>query len=322
MSLPMKPVPFILVTGFLGSGKTTLLRETLLRCPAGLRIGLVQNEFAPASCDGNELRRTGRAFELMEIKNGSAFCVCLIGSFVDRLADFVRQRQPDVILMEASGLSDPIAVASILDSEPLKSVLQLRQVWTVVDARHFNRLHRFMQVLRHQVQVADLVLINKTDLVESTTLENLQKQIHELNPLTRVLATSHCAAVSEVLDQLVVNTGPQEVFTVAGRGEVASGQSPSGRPEVAGGVLRSSRAIGESALMALLGQYAPSTLRIKGLVRTPEGCMLSVQTCREQIVVQKTGEPTGRTELIVLGEAFDLRVFSRDYKSFCEPVGV
>jgi G3E family GTPase len=318
----MKPVPFILVTGFLGSGKTTLLREALMRCPASLRIGLVQNEFAPANCDGVELRRTGRAFELMEINNGSAFCVCLIGSFVDRLAGFVRHRQPDIILMEASGLSDPVAVAGILGSEPLKSVLQLRQVWTVVDARHFNRLHRFMQVLRHQVQVADLVLINKTDLVESCVSEDLQRRIRDLNPLARVLATSHCAAVSEVLDQMAVNTGPPEAYAGVGRGAAASGQSPSGRPEVVAGVLRSSRAIGEPALMALLGQYGPATLRIKGRVRTPEGCMLSVQTCPEQIVVRKTDEPIGRTELIVLGEAFDLRVFSRDYKSLSEPVGV
>ena len=72
-------IPFYLITGFLGSGKTTLLKYLLNHVGSRYRIAVIQNEFAPTGMDGMELKRESPDFKLLEINNGSVFCVCQLG---------------------------------------------------------------------------------------------------------------------------------------------------------------------------------------------------------------------------------------------------
>ena len=109
----MSRIPFILVTGFLGSGKTTFLKRLLARYSGDGKIGIIQNEFAPGSVDGTELKQSGMPFEILEVNNGSVFCVCLLGSFIKSLRTFVEEYQPEALILEASGLSDPISIGEI-----------------------------------------------------------------------------------------------------------------------------------------------------------------------------------------------------------------
>ena len=94
------PIPFYLVTGFLGSGKTTFIKRYLEAFADKKRIGIIQNEFAPGEVDGKELRLTGHSFELLEINNGSVFCVCLLGTFIYSLSEFMDVHHPDMVIME------------------------------------------------------------------------------------------------------------------------------------------------------------------------------------------------------------------------------
>lgn len=98
----MAKIPFYLVTGFLGSGKTTLLKRYLDKYSDEKKIAVIQNEFAEINVDSRELRKTGKSFELLEMNNGSVFCVCLLGDFVSSLSDFILQHHPDMIVLEAS----------------------------------------------------------------------------------------------------------------------------------------------------------------------------------------------------------------------------
>ena len=77
----MQKIPLHIISGFLGSGKTTLLKNILEKYSDTIKIGVVQNEFAPANIDGIALKKTGKNFNLLEIKNGSVFCVCLLSTF-------------------------------------------------------------------------------------------------------------------------------------------------------------------------------------------------------------------------------------------------
>ena len=153
----MKKIPFYLVTGFLGSGKTTLIKQFIDRYADSKKIAIIQNEYADVNIDSRELKQTGKSFELLEMNNGSVFCVCLLGSFVHSLADFIHQHQPDLVILEASGLSDPITISQIISSSALRNLIWLAHSYTIVDALNFQktieRVGRNTQQIRVQIQL-------------------------------------------------------------------------------------------------------------------------------------------------------------------------
>ena len=106
----MQKIPFHIISGFLGSGKTTLLKRIIEKYSDNAKIGIIQNEFAPANIDGVELKKSGDNFTLLEINNGSVFCVCLLGDFLRSLEKFINENTPDILVIECSGLSDTTSI--------------------------------------------------------------------------------------------------------------------------------------------------------------------------------------------------------------------
>jgi G3E family GTPase len=186
-------IPFYLVTGFLGSGKTTFLKQVLERFGDSRKVAVVQNEFAPASIDGTDLKQVSKPFEILEINNGSVFCVCLLSDFKSSLNRFIREHHPDAVFLEASGLADPIAVAEVLQAEELKDIVYLAYIWTVVDVPNFLRLKTMVKRLTHQVAVADRIILNKIDLADDEMLENVREVVREINPFAEISTASYCA---------------------------------------------------------------------------------------------------------------------------------
>ena len=314
----MERIPCIVVTGFLGSGKTTLLKNLLDHWPESIRIGLVQNEFAASGCDSYELRTSVRPFELMEINGGSVFCVCRLGIFVEQLTAFVQQREPDVVIVEASGLSDPLAVTEVLTSGELSGHIRLQQVWTVVDSLNYLRMENLMSMIRHQILVADTVLLNKTDLVAEPGLKALREHIGRLNPLAQIAETRYCNAdPGWLLDVAMRNTPGHQKSDHIHR-EVGKTGYGHLRPDVGVGILRTGIRISESALRNFLRDESNNTYRIKGWAAISDGRMLSVQTCPGQVFIGDSGQKPGRTELVAIGPDLDLRTFSKHFRSFAE----
>ena len=114
-------IPLNLINGFLGSGKTTFLLHYLDTFAGGRKIGVIQNEFSPAGIDGELITRQGKAYRLLEVNNGSVFCVCLLGGFINSLSSFIDDYAPDEIIMEASGMSDPSLSDRYFNHQNLKT---------------------------------------------------------------------------------------------------------------------------------------------------------------------------------------------------------
>ncbi|MBK6283442.1 MAG: hypothetical protein IPF54_13020 [Draconibacterium sp.] len=113
---------------FSGSGKTTFLKRIIDKYSDEYKIGIIQNEFAPANIDGAELKKSGKDFNLLEINNGSVFCVCLLGDFVRSLEKFIDEIQPEILIIEASGLSDTTSVAEVISSGSLSEKIYLAPI--------------------------------------------------------------------------------------------------------------------------------------------------------------------------------------------------
>lgn len=305
----MSQIPFFLVTGFLGSGKTTFLKRMLAKHEIEKKIAIIQNEFAPANIDGEDLKRKGKKFEILEINNGSVFCVCLLSNFISSLTEFINEHNPDVIFLEASGLSDPIAIAQLLEFEDLKKKLYLAKVWTIIDAASFLKQHKFVTRLQHQVRIADVLIVNKTDLASSGQLVEIKRVVSELNPFARILHSSYCELAQKELSIDAVSE------TIANKAKDQHSHFEScGRPEIGVGVFRSSRTITKNKLEQLIDIYSKKTIRIKGFAKLGNGEGLAVQTSYENKAFEKVGNYHGSTELIAMGEEFNLSEFSRNYR--------
>ena len=185
-------IPLYIITGFLGSGKTTLLKRIVENYADTLKIGVVQNEFAALNVDATELRHTGKAFSLLEVNRGSVFCVCRVADFKTGLSQFVDEFDLDAVFLEASGLSDPIAVVEILQAPELRGRVFLGKIWCIVDASTFLQMEQVNVRLAHQVRVADVVLVNKIDKADPLSIETIINRVQEINPLAEVVQTSYC----------------------------------------------------------------------------------------------------------------------------------
>lgn len=301
------PVPFYIVTGFLGSGKTTFLKNWIKENRGKGKICIIQNEFASANVERDGIQPHPGEIKILEINNGSVFCLCLLHDFIGSLSSFVAKNQPDLLILEASGLSDPIAIAQLFDNELLKDNVYLKEIWSIVDAKNFSRSGKFIQRVEHQIRVADHIIVNKADLVTKNDLVSIQKVIREINPFADITSTSFC----EIKDHIHAKVHePLAIKNKSINAEIGSKQ----RPSIVSGVLKTVKPIGLAELNVLLNKYSIKTIRIKGPVKTREEGMVAVQSVFEQFTIRKLDNYTGPTELVILAENFDLRTFNNEFK--------
>ena len=306
----MNKAPFFLVTGFLGSGKTTFLKSFIDRFSQTYRIAIIQNEFAPGKVDGIELKNSDSSFEILEVNNGSVFCVCLLSSFVKSLGEFVEAHHPDVVLMEASGLSDPISIGEMLQSPALQDKIYLSHIWTIVDASYFEKLGKKLPRIQHQVRVADTVVINKTDK-EGVDAADISSWIKVLNPFASIIQSSYC----NIEIELNFSGFAMAPVAIRQQKEFASFKS-SGSPEIGTNVIKTTRAISLGNLKAFVDELAPDSVRIKGFVRLDNGEMMAVQSCFGETKMEKLTNYSGPTELIGIGPHIDHLTFGRKFQDF------
>ncbi|MCD7953454.1 MAG: GTP-binding protein [Synergistaceae bacterium] len=173
-----------LLSGFLGSGKTTLLKHLLETHPEGERIAVLMNEFGKAGVDGDVVRKNG--LEIIEISRGSIFCACAKGDFLRGLYTILKDYQPTILLVEASGVADTTDMKKDLSHGMLHDYYQMAGNICVIDAVHFEDwLDLFNAVIRQTEAATDLI-INKTDLVSAEDADALEAHLRQLNPTARI----------------------------------------------------------------------------------------------------------------------------------------
>ncbi|MCE5331728.1 MAG: GTP-binding protein [Bacteroidales bacterium] len=206
----MSKIPFHLITGFLGSGKTTFLKTVLEQFADKKRIAVIQNEFAETGIDGKELQAGGWRFDLMEVNKGSVFCVCMFSDFRGQLKIFVEAYKPDIVLLEATGLADPIAIGELLMEEALQQLLYLSKIWTVIDAQHYDKV-KMLPAVKNQMVIAENIIVNKIDLISDEKKAILEDELKNTNPLANFVFTTYCRLkMDDLLSEksLVINGQP------------------------------------------------------------------------------------------------------------------
>lgn len=249
----MSKTGLILITGFLGAGKTTFLKEILKRFH-GKRLHVIVNEFGKAGVDGALLSELGATID--EISNGSIFCACRQDRFEEALCDALATG-PDMILTEASGLSDPTAIRKILDGYP---GIEYMGCIAMADAVHVHKVLETARVTARQFAVSDVILLNKTDLVEKEQAEALQTLLAERFPDAMVHLTQQGAFQEEWLNELkgAAKTGGPEKGHIK---DITLQKS----------LITVSNAMTSHQLKHFLALFAEDTWRIKGIVTLNDG---------------------------------------------------
>ena len=180
-------VPVTILTGFLGAGKTTLLNR-ILTADHGRRVAVIVNEFGAVGIDHHLLISSDQ--EVVEMSNG-CICCSVRGDLLRSLFQLLEHREKfDTLMIETTGLADPAPVVqSFFVDDQIKSHYALNGVVTVVDAKHIFQQLGSSPEAKEQIAFADMVLLNKIDLINPEDLPELEFKLRNLNRAARVCQT-------------------------------------------------------------------------------------------------------------------------------------
>lgn len=245
-----------LITGFLGAGKTIFLKN-FIGLFSGQKLQLIVNEFGKEGVDGALL--TGLGGFLQEISGGSVFCSCRFDQFEKVLAQSA-QFQADVILVEASGLSDPTGVRKLFSQTDRFPHIQYMGGICLVDAPRFPKLYATARTCVKQLASSDVAVVNKADLATEEQLEKTKALIKGQRPDMPLLETSFGQAKPSILDLLAQSQGTYQADM----------------PLTADLTIRKLNAqisptISPYELQKFIEMFLEDTFRVKGFIETSEG---------------------------------------------------
>ena len=185
-----KPIPVIVIGGFLGAGKTTLLNYILSE-NHGVRAGVLVNDFGAINIDARLVVNVDG--DTVSLANGCVCCSIRDDLIPACMTLLQRSKPPELLIVETSGVSEPFQVANTFMQPEIERIMALDNVITVVDAEQFPGLLRgeMATLARMQVQDADMIVLNKVDLVDSKELAAVKTQLHDVAPRLRILEATH-----------------------------------------------------------------------------------------------------------------------------------
>ncbi|MBD2457140.1 GTP-binding protein [Nostoc sp. FACHB-87] len=202
MDAPKQGLPVTIITGFLGSGKTTLLNHILTN-QQGLKTAVLVNEFGEIGIDNELIIATDDNNNMVELSNG-CICCTINNDLVDAVYKVLeREEKLDYLVVETTGLADPLPVALTFLGTELRDLTRLDSIITVVDAANYSLDLFNSQAAYSQIAYGDVILLNKTDLVDEATLTQLERKINEVKEGARILRTKR----SQIPLALILSVG-------------------------------------------------------------------------------------------------------------------
>jgi G3E family GTPase len=271
--------PITLVTGPLGSGKTTLLRHILATHPA--KIAIVMNEFGEIAIDTKVIE--GKNVRIAEL-GGGCVCCSLLGEFEAAIGEIIENVAPEMIIVETTGLAEPEAL--VFNIQEALPQCRLDGVVSVIDADMLIRFPELGHTTRLQIKGADILLLNKIDLVQATQIEPLEAKLREINPTAAIVRTERC------------RIDPDLLFGI-GRTKKVARPEHRHQLEFESFTFSSDKAFSRACFARFADGLPPSVVRAKGFIRLTDGAQLfNFVAGRWEL------EPfeTDRTELVFIGE--------------------
>jgi G3E family GTPase len=250
----MLRTPITLVTGPLGSGKTTLLRHILATRPT--KIAIVMNEFGEIAIDSKVIE--GENVRIAEL-GGGCVCCSLLGEFEAAVTEIIKKVAPGIIIVETTGLAEPEAL--VFNIQEALPKCRLDGVVSVIDADMLVRFPELGHTTRLQIEGADILLLNKIDLVDAKQIGLLEAQLREINGTAAIVRTERCRIDAELL------------FGIGREKKIASPQHEH-QPEFESFTLSSGKNFSSECLERLADSFPASVLRSKGFVRFQDSAQL------------------------------------------------
>ena len=189
--IPAGKIPVTVLTGYLGAGKTTLLNRILSE-PHGKKYAVIVNEFGEIGIDNDLV--VGADEEVFEMNNG-CICCTVRGDLIRIIENLMKRRGKfDAIIVETTGLADPAPVAqTFFVDQDVQDKARLDAVVTVADAKWLSQRLKDAPEAKNQIAFADVILLNKTDLVSPAELAAVEARIRGINPYATLHKTQKCA---------------------------------------------------------------------------------------------------------------------------------
>ena len=207
-----EPIPVTIISGFLGAGKTSLLNH-ILNADHGLRVAVLVNDFGEINIDA-ELISGVSGESTINLSNG-CICCSIRNDLLEATVQLIqRPNPPEYIVVETSGVSDPMAVSLTFMAPELRSGARVDSMLTVVDSEQIDQVDgKNRELALDQIAMADIVVLNKVDLVNDEKREELVDFVKDLVPRARILETTH----GKVPLDLVLGVGTYDLRRFSGK---------------------------------------------------------------------------------------------------------
>jgi G3E family GTPase len=275
----MLRTPITLITGPLGSGKTTLLRHILATQPG--KMAIVMNEFGEIAIDTKVI--AGKNVRIAEL-GGGCVCCSLLGEFEAAVNEIIGKIAPERIVVETTGLAEPEAL--VFNIQEALPQCRLDGVVSVVDADMLVRFPELGHTTRLQIEGADILLLNKIDLIEPAQIEPVETKLREINPNAAIVRTERC------------RIDPELVFGI-GRERKIIRLKHRHQPEFESFAFTSGKIFSRDCFECFANDLSASVVRAKGFIRFANGGQLF-----NFVAGRWDLEPfeSDRTELVFIGK--------------------